>query len=200
MFSVAFGPARLHAGLGRHIIMKAITLCLFLCCSVLADEGDVRVYSIAHTNAADVASTKDIVYTRDEFTRGGQTHLIRILKVRREGWGKICHFYHAGQLVGNFTVMQGQTLFNTEAGIYCMSLTYGPAGEILAACIGDSRGVLLDEFTFTNGNFSPVPGPLRKTQAMKPLFGDEAKFIKEAAEAEARLKSKSAGKDGPTTQ
>jgi hypothetical protein len=180
--------------------MKVIALYLILCWSVLADEGEIRVYSIAHTNAADVASTKDIVYTKDEFTRDGQTNLIRILKVRPEGWAKICHFYHGGHLVGNFTVMSGQTRFNTEPGAYCMSLTFGPAGEILAAYIGDSRGVPLDRFTFTNDNFSPVPGPLRWTQAMKPLFYDEAKFIKEAAEAEARLKSKSSGQDGPTSR
>jgi hypothetical protein len=179
--------------------MKAITFCLFLCCSVFADEGEIRVYSIAHTNAADIASTKDIVYTKDEFTRDGQTNLIRILKVRREGWGKICQFYHAGQLVGNFIVEPGRTLFNTEAGIYCMSLTYGVGGEILSAMIGDQQGVLLDEFAYTNGTFLPIAGPFRH-HGMKPLFYDEAKFIKEAAEAEARLKSKSAGKGAPTSQ
>jgi hypothetical protein len=180
--------------------MKAITLWLFLCYSVLADEGEIRVYSIAHTNAADIASTKDIVYTKDEFTRDGQTNLIRVLKVRPEGWVKICQFYHAGRVVGNFMVEPGRTLFNTEAGVYCMSLTYGPAGEILAARIGDSQGVLLDEFTFANGTFSPAPGPLRKTQAMKPLFGDEAKFIKEAKEAEARFKRQAAGNASPTSR
>jgi hypothetical protein len=35
---------------------------------------------------------------------------------------------------------------------------------------------------------------------MKPRFGDETKFIREAAEAEARLRKQAAGNNGPTSQ
>ena len=65
--------------------------------------------------------------------------------------------------------------------------------------IGDKQGALLDEFAYTDGKFSPVAGPLRR-HGMKPMFYDEAKFIKEAAEAEVRFKKQAAGKDGPTRQ
>jgi hypothetical protein len=91
-------------------------------------------------------------------------------------------------------------VFNSEAGLYCTSLKYGPAGEIRSVRIGDQQGVLLDEFTFTNGNFCPIEGPLRQNGLMKPKFADESKFIREAAESEARFKKQAAGKDGPKGQ
>jgi hypothetical protein len=172
--------------------MKAIIAFLLCCASVLADEGDIRVFSVAHTNSA------DIVYAKDEFTRDGQTNLVRIFRMNRQDWFRVCRFYHAGEVVGNYFVDQGKTIFNTEAGIYCMGLSFGPAGEILSARIGNARGMLLDEFTFTNGTFSPVSGPLR-VQMMKPRFVDEDKFIKESAEAEGRLKRKPGGKEGGPT-
>jgi hypothetical protein len=80
-----------------------------------------------------------------------------------------------------------------------MGLKYGPAGEIQSVRVGDKQGVMLDEFAYTNRTFLPVAGPLR-LQGMKTLFSDEAKFIKEAKEAEARFKKQAAGNDSPTKQ
>jgi hypothetical protein len=94
----------------------------------------------------------------------------------------------------------GESVFNSEAGLYCTSLKYGPGGEILSARIGDQRGVILDEFVFTNGCFRPIEGPLRQNGLMKPKFGDESKFIKEAAESEAQFKKQATGNNGPTGQ
>jgi hypothetical protein len=174
--------------------MKAILPFLFYCSSVFADEGEIRVFSIAHTNA------DNWVYNKDEFTRDGRTNLVRILKiVPQQGWARVCRFYHDGEVVGNFVVREGETVFNTEAGLYCVSLKYGAAGEILSARIGNKQGVILDEFAYTNSTFLPVAGPL-KPQGMKPMFGDEAKFIKESAEAEARFKKQADGKGSPTSQ
>ena len=134
------------------------------------------------------------------FTRDGRTNLVRILKiVPQQGWAEVCRFYHDGEVVGTFVIHDGETSFGTEAGIYCTTVEYGPGGEILAAKIGDKRGLLLDKFVYTNGTFCPVGGPLR-VQGMKPIVYDEAKFIKEAAEAEARLKSKAPGTTSPTSQ
>jgi hypothetical protein len=189
-----FGGGRSAKRWARRIGLKAVLLFVFCCSSVLADEGEIHVFSIAHTNA-----NKEI-YNKDEFTRDGRTNLVRILRiVPRQGWMRICRFYHAGEVVGNFVVQEGETIFNTEAGTNCMSLKYGVGGEILSAMIGNQQGVLLDEFAYTNGTFSPIAGPLRH-QGMKPLFYDEAKFIKEAAEAEARFKKLATGKNSPTSQ
>jgi hypothetical protein len=175
-------------------IMKAGFLFLCCCLSIFADEGKIRVFSIAHTNA------DNSVYTRDEFTRDGRTNLVRFLRiVPQQGWIQVCRFYYDSEVVGNFVVQEGESVFNTEPGTNCMSLKYGPAGEILAARIGDKNGQLLDEFVYTNGTFSPVAGTL-KTGGMKPKFYSEAKFAKEAAEAEARFKNKAVGKPAPTSQ
>jgi hypothetical protein len=80
-----------------------------------------------------------------------------------------------------------------------MGLKYGPAGEIQCIRVGDKTGWILDEFRYTNGTFSPVPGPLRRNGGMKILFSDEAKFIKEAKESEARFK-KQAGTERQPNQ
>lgn len=156
--------------------MKPIIILLLSYASVLASEGDIHVFSLAHTNS------ENSFYTKDEFTRDGQTNLIRILKVNREGWSRIFRFYHAGQLVGNFVAMgnsvDGESIFNTEAGLYCMSLKYGPAGEIRSARIGDKNGVLLDEFSYSKGVFLPVEKAAieranAKGEHMKPLFSSD---------------------------
>jgi hypothetical protein len=176
-------------------IMKTMLLFLFGCFSVLADEGQIRVFSIAHTNA------DGWVYNKDVFTRDGQTNLVRTLKIEpQQGWIRICRFYYGGSVVGNFVVHDGEVSFNSEAGICCMGLKYGPAGEIQCIRVGDKTGWILDEFAYTNGTFSPVPGPLRRNGGMKILFSDEAKFIKESKEAEARLKKQAAGNESPTSQ
>ena len=68
--------------------------------------------------------------------------------------------------------------FNTEAAPCCMSLKYGPSGEIQSVRIGDKDGRLLDEFSFGEGIFSPVEDPLKQNGLIKPKFGLEADFFK----------------------
>ena len=63
--------------------MKSIIILVLSCLSVLASEGDIRVFSVAHTNAP------NNVYAKDEFTRDGQTNLVVILKVAPQGWARI---------------------------------------------------------------------------------------------------------------
>ena len=90
-------------------------------------------------------------------------------------------FYHKGQWVGNFmrTEPDPETpIFNTEAGVYCMSLKFGSYGGVLSASIGDRNGVLLDEFRYTNGVFYPVANAVldrahAKGEHMKPVFGSQ---------------------------
>lgn len=147
--------------------MKILIISLLACASVLGAETDLRVISTAQTNA------EKIVVAKDTFTRDGQTNLIRITKIAGGAVLRICHFYHAGQVVGNFVELPEESTFNTEASPFCMSLKYGPAGEIRSARIGDKEGRLLDEFTYANGVFSPVAGPLRQNGLMKPKFGSE---------------------------
>ncbi len=131
-------------------------------------HADVQVFSNGQTNAQTGS-----FYVKDVFTRDGQTNLVRVLKKNSESTMWVYRFYHAGQLVGNFVVFPEESTFNTEASPYCMSLKYGPAGELWSARIGDKQGLLLDEFSYINGVFAPVQGPLRQNGLMKPNFAPE---------------------------
>ncbi len=146
--------------------MKPFIILLLAYASALGAETDIHFFSSAQTNDQNV-----VIYRKDVFTRDGLTNLIRITRIDpRQGEVRACHFYHAGQLVGNFVAFPQESIFNTEAGPYCMSLKYGPAGEIRSAMIGDKDGVLVDEFSCTNSVFIPMQGPLRQNGLMKPKF------------------------------
>jgi hypothetical protein len=153
--------------------MKTTTLMLVLAFSPTAFAGDIgiAVVDVLQTNAQ-----TGRVYGKKVFTRNGQTNLIQITKGEAAAsTSRIYHFYHEGRLVANF--ISGPTpsssIFNTEAGPYCVSVRFGPFGEIQSARIGDRDGVLLDEFTYTNGVFSPHEGPLILDGRMKPQFGSQ---------------------------
>ncbi len=147
----------------------ALVALLMGCVSVFGADSDVHVFTHAVTNGP-----AGSVYREDVFTRDGRTNLVRVLKRNSQSVMWVYRFYHAGQLVGNFVVFPEESIFNTEASPYCMSLKYGPAGELRSAKIGDKQGLLLDEFYYTNGVFAPVLGPLRQVGLMKPKFAPAA--------------------------
>ena len=93
----------------------------------------------------------------------------------------VYHFYHAGQLVANFVADSTSSRFNTEASPYCVSLRYSQSGWIESAAIGTKDGVYLDEFSYSNGVFAPIPGPIVRDGLMKPKFSDQADFPKRKA-------------------
>ena len=172
--------------------MKTMIILLLSCASVLATDSDIRVLTTSGTN-----SQRAIGYRRDVFTRDGQTNLVTTTSFTPRGVIRINRFYHAGQLVGNFVALPQETSFDTEAGPFCMSLKYGAAGEIRSAWIGDKRGIPLDEFTYRDGVFTPVEGPVKVNRLMKPKIASETEFDKKAAEAE---RKRAADEGGPTSQ
>src|SRR5579859_3543330 len=114
-------------------VMKIFIIFLFSCAGLFGAETGIRVVSMGQTNVGYMG-----VYAKDVFTRDGQTNLIHITKIDATGAVlQIYHFYHAGQLVGNFVAFPDDHTFNTEAAPYCMSLKFGPTGEIRSARIGD---------------------------------------------------------------
>jgi hypothetical protein len=149
--------------------MRTFLILLLTGLRVLAGETDIRVTRTAQTNAENAS-----VYVKEVFTRGGETNLVQITKKRPEGTTRICHFYHAGQLVGNFVADPNSSVFNTEAGPYCLSLRFSLSEEIESVRIGSKVGALLDEFHYSKGAFSPVEGPLTQSGLMKPNFGPQA--------------------------
>ena len=156
--------------------MKTCIVLMLLCVSALGADTDVHVLTLTKTNAE-----AGWVSTRDVFTRDGQTNLIRITNVLAGQVWWVYHFYHAGQLVANFVADSTSSRFNTEASPYCVSLTYSQSGRIESAAIGSKDGVYLDEFSYTNGVFAPVPGPFVRDGLMKPKFAEQAEFPKRKA-------------------
>ena len=151
--------------------MKTFIVLMLLCVSALGAEADTHVLTLTKTNAE-----AGWVCTRDVFTRDGQTNLIRITNVRAGQVWWVYHFFHAGQLVASFVADSTSSRFNTEVSPYCVSLRYSQSGRIESAAIGTKDGVYLDEFSYSNGVFAPVPGPIVRDGLMKPNFADQADF------------------------
>ena len=128
--------------------MKAIIVCLLCCLSVLAaDMNEIRV--VTRTN--DKVSPGYLV-TYEEFTRSGQTNLLRVTTVKDGVTNSVAHnFYHQGAYQGG-----GYTFVNSAAGApYVLTFTWDPSNQIRAASVTTTNYVLLDSFTFTNGIFYP---------------------------------------------
>ncbi len=162
--------------LGLRSTMKTLLGLLALlggCLFMFGADTDVHMFTSAETNGQ-----TGTFYVKAVFTRDGQTNLVRIQKKNSQSIVWVYQFYHTGQLVGSFVVFPEESTFSTEASPYCMSLKYGPAGELRSAKIGDEHGLLLDEFSFTNGVFAPVQGPLRQIGLMKPKFPPAADPLK----------------------
>jgi hypothetical protein len=154
--------------------MRAFIVFLLSCTAVLGADSEVRVVTTVRTNDSGRVSTKEV------FTRGGQTNLVRntatkagVVQIR------IHRFYHGASLVGDFVAMPDSSGFTTEAGTpYSVSLECDASRNPKSVVIGTKDGVILDAFSCTNGIFSPVESSLlEKANAvgadMKQLFDPE---------------------------
>jgi hypothetical protein len=154
--------------------MRALIVFLLSCATVLGADSELRVVATVRTNDSGRVSTKEV------FTRGGQTNLVRntatkggVVQIR------IHRFYHDGSLVGDFVAMRDSSGFTTEAGTpYSVSFECDASHKPKSVVIGTKDGVILDAFSYTNGIFSPVESSvLEKGNAvgadMKKLFDPE---------------------------
>ena len=137
--------------------MKTYIVLILSCASVLGADTGIHVVTTAKTNK-ETAS----IYTKDVFTRDGQTNLVRNTKTKAGAVQiRIHRFYHAGLLVGDFVAMPDSSGFTTEAGSsYSVSFEFGPSKDVKSAVIGTKDGMIVDAFTCTNGIFSPVESSL----------------------------------------
>ena len=151
--------------------MKTFIALILSCVSVLGVDTGIRLVTTVKTNA-DTAS----IYTRDVFTRDGQTNLVRTTKTKGGVVeGRIHRFYHAGVLVSDYDAIRDSSGFTTEAGCpYSVTIEFWPSKEVRSVVFG-TNGVVLDWFTCTNGVFSPVDSSLITkanafTEDLRPLF------------------------------
>ena len=176
--------------------MRAFIILILSCVSVLGADTGIRVVTTTKTNA-DTAS----IYTRDVFTRDGQTNLVRrsktttgVVQIR------IYRFYHDGVHVGDYVTMRDSSGFTTEANCpYSVSFEFSRSKELASAVIGSKDGAILDAFSCTNGLL--CPDEASRIQQANELGADidvehirstpTSEFIKEQEEWVKKYKQKS---------
>jgi hypothetical protein len=133
--------------------MKAIIGCLLCCLSVLAaDTNGIRVVTRTNTKVS-----PGYLVTYEEFTRSGQTNLLRVTTVKDGVTDSVAHnFYHQGAYLGRYSQGGGYTFVNSAARApYVLTFTWDSSNQIRTASVTTTNYVLLDSFTFTNGIFYP---------------------------------------------
>ena len=133
--------------------MKAIIVCILSCLSVFAaDTNEIRVVI---TTKTDIPA--GYLLTFEEFTRGGQTNLLRITRTKDGVSEYRAHnFYHNGVHLGRYIHDGGYTFISSAAGApYVLTFAWDSSNQIRAASVTTTNYVLLDSFTFTNGIFYP---------------------------------------------
>jgi hypothetical protein len=136
------------------MFMKAIIACLLCCLSVFAaDTNEIRV-----VRRTDAKVSPGYLVTYEEFTRSGQTNLLRITSVKDGVTNSIAHnFYHHGTYLGRYSRGGGYTFVNSAASApYLLAFVWDSSNQIRTASVTTTNYVTLDSFTYTNGIFYPV--------------------------------------------
>ena len=151
------------------------TALLFSCVCALAVD-DIGVTTTTKTNAQSGA-----VITKQFFTRGGQTNLLRsTTSTNGVVKSRLHRFYHDGRLIADHLTAPalGYSLVTTHGGY---SLTFESETNALTdVYLADTNGNTLDAFASTNGVLTPIPtSELRKmTNSVDRI---KAEIEKEAA-------------------
>src|SRR5262249_25796791 len=93
--------------------MKTIIVCLLSCLSAFAaDTNEIQVVTRTDTKVS-----PGYVVTYEEFTRNGQTNLLRVTSVKDGATNSLAHnFYHRGVYLGRYSQGSGYTFINSAAG------------------------------------------------------------------------------------
>jgi len=133
--------------------MKAIIGCLLCCLSAFAaDTNEIRVVT-----RTDAKVSPGYLVTYEEFTRSGQTNLLRTTTFRDGVTNSIAHnFYHRGTYLGRYSQAGGYTFVNSAAHApYVLTFVWDASNQIRTASVTTTNYVILDSFTCTNGIFYP---------------------------------------------
>ena len=133
--------------------MKAIIGCLLSCLSVFAaDTNEIRVVT-----RTDSHISPGYLVTYEEFTRGGQTNLLRVTTSKDGVTNSIAHnFYHEGAYLGRYSQGGGYSFVNSAAGApYVLNFLFDSSNQMRTASVTTTNYVILDSFTCTNGMFHP---------------------------------------------
>ncbi len=134
--------------------MKTIILSLACCLSVLAaDTNEIRVIKWT-----DSKISPGYLVTYEEFTRSGQTNLLRATTSRDGVISSMAHnFYHRGAYLGRYSTASGCTFVNTAPGApVTLTFAWDSSNQLRTASVSATNYLILDSFTYTNGLFHPV--------------------------------------------
>ena len=132
--------------------MKIFITLILSCASIYGADTSIQVATTTKTNSSGG------IFTRDVFTRAGQTNLVRTAMSRHGVVESQIHkFYHDGVLVGEYWSMSDSSGFITEAGSpYSVIGKQLPSKGVSQAFICTKERVVLDYFSATNGVFYPA--------------------------------------------
>jgi hypothetical protein len=136
--------------------IKAIIGCLLFCLPAFAaDTNEIRVVTWKEAKGPPGYSV-----TCEEFTRSGQTNLLRITTFKDGVTNSITHnFYHQGTYLGRYSRADGNTFVNSAAHApYMLNFVWDASNQIRGAGVMTTNYVILDSFTCTNGIFYPEDG------------------------------------------
>jgi hypothetical protein len=134
--------------------MKTIIACLLCCLSAFAaDTNEIRVVTRTNTKVS-----PGYLVTYEEFTRSGQTNLLRVTTSKDGVTNFVAHnFYHQGAYLGRHSQGGGGTFVNTAVGApFVLTFAWDSSNQIRAASVTTTNYLALDSFTCTNGIFYPV--------------------------------------------
>ena len=177
--------------------MKTLMILIVLSAPALGADIGIKVATTTHTGADNqVDSTKDVV------KRDGKIVLVR-QSFTKSDQIRIHEFYHDGSLVATFNTTPDGAGFTVEAGCpFVASLELDAKKDPKSVSILSKDGVILEGFTYSKGDFSPVESSVIKksnafTAEAKRLFDPEhvsktppGQFGKEAVELAKKYQQK----------
>ncbi len=134
--------------------MNAVIVCLLWSLPVLAaDTNEIRFVTRTDTKVS-----PGYLVTYEEFTRGGQTNLLRITTSKNGVTNSIAHnFYHQGAYLGRYSQGSGYTFVNSAPGApFVLTFLWDSSNQVRTASVSTTNYVILDSFTCTNGLFYPA--------------------------------------------
>ena len=133
--------------------LAAIIGCLLSYPSAFAaDTNEIRIVT-----RTDAKVSPGYLVTYEEFTRGGQTNLLRTTTFKDGVTNSIAHnFYHQGTYLGRYSQAGGYSFVNSAARApYVLTFVWDTSNQIRTASVTTTNYVVLDSFTCTNGIFYP---------------------------------------------
>ncbi len=118
-----------------------------------ADTDEIR-----HVTWTDTKVSPGYLVTYKEFTRGGQTNLLRVTTSKDGVTSSMAHnFYYRGAYLGRYSKAGGCTIVNTAPGAPAvLAFVWDSSNQLRTASVSTTNYVILDSFTYTNELFYPV--------------------------------------------